>query len=69
MQWDPFHCLRERSFFFFQMLFIYSERHREEERQRHRQREKQKLHAGSPTWDLNPGPQEHALGQRQALNP
>ena len=27
-----------------------------------------RLHAGSPTWDSIPGPQDHALGQRQALN-
>ena len=27
-----------------------------------------RLHARSPTWDLIPGLQDHALGQRQALN-
>ena len=42
--------------------------HRERERQRHRQREKQAPCTGSPTWDLIPGLQDHALGQRQALN-
>ena len=41
---------------------------RERERQRHRQREKQAPCTGSPTWDSIPGLQDHALGQRQALN-
>ena len=27
-----------------------------------------RLHAGSLTWDLIPGLQDHALGERQALN-
>ena len=40
----------------------------ERERQRHRQREKQAPCTGSPTWDSIPGLQDHALGQRQALN-
>ena len=44
------------------------ERERERERQRYRQREKQAPCTGSLTWDLIPGPQDHALGQRQALN-
>ncbi|XP_077709836.1 centrosomal protein of 112 kDa isoform X2 [Canis aureus] len=42
--------------------------HSERERQRHRQREKQAPCTGSPTWDSIPGLQDHALGQRQALN-
>ena len=42
--------------------------HRERERQRHRQREKQAPCTGSPMWDSIPGLQDHALGQRQALN-
>ena len=41
---------------------------RERERQRHRQREKQAPCTGSLMWDLIPGLQDHALGQRQALN-
>ena len=41
---------------------------REREMQRHRQREKQAPYTGSPTWDSIPGLQDHALGQRQALN-
>ena len=44
------------------------ERERERERQRHRQREKQAPCTGSPTWDLIPGLQDRALGQRQAPN-
>ena len=47
---------------------IVTERERERERQRHRQREKQAPCTGSPTWDLIPGLQDHALGQRQAPN-
>ena len=31
-------------------------------------RGKRRLHAGSPIWDLIPGLQDHALGQRQAPN-
>ena len=41
---------------------------RERGRQRHRQREKQAPCTGSLTWDLMPGLQDRALGQRQALN-
>ena len=41
---------------------------RERERQRHRQREKQAPCTGSLTWDLIPGLQDRAPGQRQALN-
>ena len=52
---------------FFKDLFIY-DTHRERERQRHRQREKQAPCTGSPMWDLIPGLQDHALGQRQAPN-
>ena len=55
--------------FFLKFLFIYdSHREREREAQRHRQREKQAPCTGSPTWDSIPGLQDHALGQRQALN-
>ena len=41
---------------------------RDTQRQRHRQREKQSPCTGSPTWDLIPGLQDRALGQRQAPN-
>ena len=41
---------------------------RERERQRHRQREKQAPCTGIPTWDLIPGLQDRALGQRQVPN-
>ena len=54
-------------FFNFFFLFIYYS-HREREKQRHRQREKQAPCTGSPTWDSIPGLQDHARGQRQALN-
>ena len=50
------------------MIVTQRERERERERQRHRQREKQAPCTGSPTWDLIPGLQDHALGQRQAPN-
>ena len=51
-------------FFNFCLFMIVTER----ERQRHRQREKQAPCTGSPTWDLIPGLQDRALGQRQAPN-
>ena len=41
---------------------------RERERQRHRRREKQAPCTGSLTWDLIPGLQDRALGQRHAPN-
>nr|XP_055165213.1 mirror-image polydactyly gene 1 protein isoform X6 [Nyctereutes procyonoides] len=47
---------------------VQNHRERKRERQRHRQREKQAPCTGSPTWDLNPGLQDRALGQRQAPN-
>ena len=50
------------------MIVTERERERESERQRHRQREKQAPCTGSPTWDSIQGFQDHALGQRQALN-
>ena len=52
-------------FFFFKILFIY-DRHRE--RGRDTGRGRSRLHAGSPMCDPIPGPQDHSLGQRQALN-
>ena len=53
-------------FFHFYLFIIVTQRERE--RQRDRQREKQAPCPGSPTWDLIPGLQDRALGQRQALN-
>lgn len=41
-------------------LFIH-ERHRERERAAETGRGKSRLHAGSPTWDLIPGLQDHTL--------
>ena len=49
------------------ILFIH-ERHNERERGRKTGRGRSRLHAGTPTWDLIPGLQDQALGQRQALN-
>ena len=51
---------------FFKILFIYSWE-TQRERQRHKQREKQ-APCGEPVWDSIPGPQGHALSQRQMLN-
>ena len=42
---------------------------RERERGRDTGRGRSRLHAGSPIWDSIPGPQDHALGLRQAPNP
>ena len=50
------------------MIVTERERERERERQRHRQREKPAPCTGSPTWDLIPGLQDRALGQRQVPN-
>ena len=48
----------------------YPERERERERERGRDtgRGRNRLSAGSPMWDLIPGLQDRALGQRQVLN-
>ena len=40
------------------------ERERERERGRDTGRGRSRFHAGSPTWDSIPGPQDQALGQR-----
>ena len=54
-------------------MFIH-DRQREREREREREggrdtgRGRSRLHAGSLMWDSIPGLQDHALGQRQALN-
>ena len=44
------------------MIDIYRERGRDTGRWRSR------LHAGSPTWDSIPGPQDHTPGPKAALN-
>ena len=41
---------------------------RDREREADISRERSRLQAGSPMWDSIPGFQDHALGQRQALN-
>ena len=41
---------------------------RERERDRVIGRGRSRLPAGSPTWDSILGPQDHALGRREALN-
>ena len=48
-------------------LFIH-ERHTQRDRDRNTGRGRSRLHARSLMWDSIPGPQDHALGQRQALN-
>ena len=55
--------------FFFKLLFIY-DRHtvRERERGRDTGRGRSRLPAGSPMWDLTPGPRDQGLSQRQTVN-
>ena len=52
------------------MRDTHTERERERGRERGRDtgRGRSRLHAGSPTWDLIPGLQDRALGQRQVPN-
>ena len=52
--------------FFLRFYSFIHERHRE--RGRDTGRGRSRLHAGSPMWDSIPGPQDHALGQRQVPN-
>ena len=57
------------SFFFFLKIFIYLFlRERERKRVRGAGRGRSRLHPGSLTWYSIPGLQDHAPGQRQALN-
>ena len=49
-------------FFFFFLRFYLSMRDTEKERGRDTDRGRSRLHAGSPTWDLILGLQDHALG-------
>ena len=53
--------------FFLNILFIYSWE-TWKERSKDAGRGRSRLYAGSLTWDSIPGPQDHALGQRQVLN-
>ena len=54
--------------FFFKILFIYSQETQRERERGEREigrdtgRGRIRLHAGSPTWDLIPGLQDHTLG-------
>ena len=41
---------------------------RDTERVRDLDRGRSRLLTGSPMWDLIPGPQDHALSQRQTFN-
>ena len=59
--WQLFRYIGGSNFFLKIYLFM---RNTERERGRGRSR----LHSGSPTRDSIPGLQDHALGQRQALN-
>ena len=52
-------------FFFFLRFYLFM---RDTERGRDTGRGRSRLHAGSLMWDSIPGLQDHALGQRQALN-
>ena len=63
-EWNPMVTGSNISVMFFKdfiYLFIH-ERHRDQGRERSR------VHAGTLKWDSIPGLQDHALGQRQALN-
>ena len=55
-----------QDFFFLRFYLFIHERHRK--RGRDTGRGRSRLHAGSPIWDSILGRQDHALGQRQALN-
>ena len=54
-------------YFFKDFIYLFM-RDTERETERQRDRGRSRLHAGSLTWDLIPGLQDHTLGQRQALN-
>ena len=77
--WVPAPCAVQKLFkneifiLFFVKDFISSwERHTERERERERGRDtgggRSRLHAGNPMWNTILGLQDHAPGQRQALN-
>ena len=54
-------------YFFFLRFYLFFSWETERRRDTGRGR-RSRLHAGSPTWGLTLGLQDHALGQRQALN-
>ena len=63
---------RTSFFFFFLRFYLFlHERQRERERERERERARDTgrgrswFAVGSPIWDSIPGPQDHALSQRQ----
>ena len=67
-EYSAWQCI-STNFFFFDFIYLFMiVTQRETERQRHRQRKKQASCTGSPTWDLIPGLQDRAPGQRQAPN-
>ena len=47
------------------IFYLFIHRDRETEREAETSRGRSRLHAGSPTWDLIQGLQDHALGCRQ----
>ena len=53
------------NFYFFKKILLFIH---ERQKGRDTGRGRSRLHAGNPTWDSIPGLQDHALGQRQALN-
>ena len=66
--WNNSTCsiLQSHSFFFLRFYLFIHEKQRE--RGRDTGRGRSRLHVGSPMWYSIPGFQDHALGQRQALN-
>ena len=61
-------CLTENLLFFLRFYLFIHKRYTEIQRGRNTGRGRSRLHAESPMWDSIPGLQDHALGQRQALN-
>ena len=55
-------------FIFLSFFFLIYSWESHTERGRDTDRGRSRLHARSPMWDSNPGIQDHALSQRQALN-
>ena len=59
---------RKKRLFFFFLRFYLLIHERHTERGRDTGRGRSRLHAGSPMWDLIPGPRDHAPSRRQMLN-
>ena len=59
---QPSHELIDYDFIYLFMKDTHTHRGKDTGRGRSR------LHAGTPMWDSIPGPQDHALGQRQVPN-